>query len=103
MGAGARRDAAWRGALAALAVDDGADGASGIGAIDSGSSRAALLHMARAYPVGMRRIRWEARKLAMIRTMSATKRELAERADRAARAGGAGGGESTAWRGAPPL
>ena len=39
-------------------------------------SRAALLELARPFPVALRRIRWEALRLAMMRTLVLTKREL---------------------------
>ena len=47
-------------------------------------SRAELLDLARPFPIALRRIRWEALRLAMMRTLVATKRELHE-ADAAAR------------------
>lgn len=43
-------------------------------------SRAELLELARPFPIALRRIRWEALRLAMIRTMVATKRALASAA-----------------------
>ena len=41
-------------------------------------SRAELLELARPFPIATRRIRWEALRLAMLRTLVATKRAVAE-------------------------